>query len=129
MNNLDPVKIIDQESAKIFNVKADVFYLDKLFEDCLVILENPVPVNNDEGKVIGSAALDVVNKTIIADIFLDYSTPERFDIETGAVKWYPDLGGYVTGDPKLKKPIQFYIKNIMLSKTHVKDDRIKSLCF
>lgn len=46
------------------------------------IVENPVPVYSGQD-IVGHANLSVAGTAVKADIFVDYNTPERLDVETG----------------------------------------------
>lgn len=137
-NELEPVKVIDQDSAKLFNIKSDVFYLDDenvlagkiRFDGCEIVVKNPVFIINDEDQVIGSATLDVVDKIVTADLFIDYSSPERFDIETGARKWYPFLDGYysVSTESHYMRATKYFVRALRLYRHETVDVRVKPLC-
>src|SRR5258706_10205121 len=42
---------------------------------------NPAPVFNDSGKIVGFASLDLVNSKLLANVNIEYSSPERLEIE------------------------------------------------
>lgn len=51
---------------------------------------NPVPVFNDDHKLIGFADVQPGSALIVADVAIDPSTPERFDLETSGRKYWMD---------------------------------------
>ncbi len=86
------------EESPVFTCSGTVLYLDDenrsngdLYAGAEVAFENPVPVKDDSGKLIGFADLTVVGKVVEAQCFLDYHTPERLSIETSSEKLYPSL--------------------------------------
>lgn len=96
-------RVIDEESTKTFRCEAVVLYLDDedgkyLYEGAEAHFENPVPVFNSEHKRIGAAALSVEGKVVKAEIFLDYHTPERLNIETKSVPVYAHINAYEAMD-------------------------------
>lgn len=101
---LDPTDcVIDETNARTAKVTARIFSLDDnwdpsgtRYHQAVVHAENPIPVTDDTGTTIGSASVYVEGKVVMADLFLDYSTPARLDIETGARKLYPFPLGNLT---------------------------------
>lgn len=132
--NLLPDKVYNSDEIKIFNVKADIMYCDDWsgreedYTDCNVIFNNPVPILNDNYKVIGSAVLDFNGHILSADIFLDYATPERLNIETKSVPLFPHID-YLANIEVSDKPkvTDYEVTSIMLSMYPPEDTRIFSL--
>lgn len=130
--NLILEKVIDESSAKIFNIKLDVFYLDNenmlsrkhKYSKCQVVVNNPVPVKNDCGWIIGSSVVEVEGKIVTADIFIDYSTPERLDMETKNGNIYPHLDGFAT-DLTDDGWCKFVVSGIILGKHPNVDSRVR----
>lgn len=124
------METLDLESVKLFNIKTDLHYLDNvnehrrrlLFEKAIPIFDNPISVVDDSNKIIGAAMVEVVGKTVVADIFIDNATPERFDIEEKTRKLWAIALGW--SEQYLEKFVtKFYIKNIQISYTPPLDDR------
>lgn len=126
-------KVYTEQDTKTYNVVADVFYLDKKknknFKECSVLVENPVHVRNDENQIIGSAVIYVENHVVIADITLDYSTPERLNIETKSMPVYPKMA-YEAEGVAFKDEILFtklIVKGIRLELTPNEDIQVSAL--
>ncbi len=150
---VDIEKVIDGNSTKILNLKADIFYLDderglqrvisfrntaiKLWRSATVPVTSlkigrseTIPVKNDSGKVIGAASIEIQDKIVVrADIFLDYFTPERLTIETEGQKLWPHLVGWYTTVPfeSREVAVAFHVSSIDLLPHPTNDDRIPCL--
>jgi hypothetical protein len=78
-------KVFLQDEAKLYRTRAVLGYIENKHFDytgSTITTEFPVvPVENDEGKLIGFANLTINKKSIWADISIDYSTPERLSAE------------------------------------------------
>ncbi len=130
-------KVIDSNSTKTFNVKSDLFYLDDdrgytrvvSFKGTKLKIPNPLPVRNNSQEVIGAGALEVQNNVVVADIFLDYFTPERLTLETDSQKLWPHLVGYYTVIAHENRTIAvlFYVQAIDLMPHPTNDDRVLCL--
>lgn len=75
-------QVIEGNQVRLYRESAIVAYLDGSFESAALSASNPTPVRNDEGKLIGHALLRVHNRKLVADMVIDYSTPERLAAET-----------------------------------------------
>src|SRR5277367_5291081 len=86
--------VVTEESGKVFTFNADVFVFDKHngldYTQSEVFYLNSIPVVDDSGHRIGMVNLQFEFEVLVGKFFLDYSTPERFDIET-ATPLYPHL--------------------------------------
>jgi hypothetical protein len=132
-----PERIITEEDAKIFTVQSTVFVFDDQrqrqmagdWTDCKVEFVNPVTVLNAEDKIIGCANLELVGKELVATFSLDASTPERLDIETGAIKLFPFLHSQTecACTDYVNKFTKTLIQSIQLTPNRVNDDRIECL--
>lgn len=131
-------KVIDQESAKLFERTADVFFLDDLseierkilYDECEVEFNNPIPVKNDTGHLIGSANLEIQNRIVSASIFLDYSTPERFQLELTSIPMFPVLDCYcslVSEGHNKSRAIKMAVKGLIITTTPNIDPRVTYL--
>jgi hypothetical protein len=101
----DIERVIDINSAKVFNIKADILHRDSILfknEKTVIEVSSPVPVHNDENEVIGSASLCIEKDSVVADIYLDPATPERLSLETGSQKLWPHVGYRYTGDNSVR---------------------------
>lgn len=86
-------RVIDETTAKTFNITAVLAELDNAVK---VQFENPVPVKNEDGKLIGFATLHRSGHRVLGELFIDYATPERLTIETKAEKLYGRAAGTVS---------------------------------
>ncbi len=134
LTNPAPVeRVITEDSAKTFNITGDLFILDSLggidYTKSKVIINNPVPVFNDEKKLIGSAVVNVEGHVISSELFLDYSTPERLNIETKSTPMYPHMdcssSGIYVGSVAVCEELKVESVTLLLSPTE--DDRILPL--
>ena len=88
-------RVLDESSAKSFVFNADVFrFNDEKYFGVNLVYENPLPVCNDSGVKIGGVVLGLLNDVLVGKFYIDYSTPERFNIETKTVPMYPALDFY-----------------------------------
>ncbi len=134
LDNPPPIeRVITEENAKTFQVSTELFILDKIgdydFTNCKVEFSNPVPVKNSSGTVIGSAVVSVEHSFVHAEVFLDYSTPERLDIQTKATPVYPHLDYNLDGVFKENTVVyeKMYVKAIELRLEPSNDPRIPAL--
>ncbi len=127
-------RVIDDESGKTYKFKTDVFILDDAqqlirkikFAKCKVIYTNPVKVFNDSNTLIGSAVLDIEDNVVTAEVFLDYSTPERLNIETRSIPLYPHLESYADTFPEAQgnRATRLIVSSIILGTSPTPDTRI-----
>ena len=132
-------KIILQEDVKLFRVKGVVAILDTPFYDytkAKINLHNPTPVKDFSTKKIGFANVFVENDKLIADVVLDYYTPERFDIDVKNDVYLGVNGFLVLEEEKLKrldlygitkKVLQISILSLVLTHRKPTDTRISPL--
>lgn len=135
MDNISFDKIL--EETPVYTCNGTVLYLDDenqsngdLYAGAEVAFENPVPVKDDAGKLIGFADLSVVGKAVEAQCFLDYHTPERLSIETSSEKLYPSLVAQETlikMDDDNWHIMYILIKGITLTRNPQPDSRITHL--
>ena len=91
---IDIERVIDVDSGKIFQIKADVLHrTSSLFlnKQTVIEYESQVPVHNDSNGIIGFAALSQEKDAIVAEIYLDSATPERLSLETDGLKFWPHI--------------------------------------
>jgi hypothetical protein len=125
--DLQDSRVIDQNEVKLYKEKAIIAYLDVPS----VKVPNPTPVENDEGKIIGQAHVFIYNQKLIADVLIDYSTPERLSAETrdGVRYWVRAVGMFEVEVDRLLdfgKPIvaAVQIKKLVLSTERPYDRRL-----
>lgn len=139
MDTTMPDRVIDETNAKTKILgPVTVLYLDdkvvgQLYADATVGWENPVPVwrfngSPDKPDTIGTAVLARDGNKITAQIFLDYNTPERFDIEAGTPLW-PHIASANAMDTSQKewRVAHCQILAISLESFEGPDDRVVSL--
>jgi hypothetical protein len=99
------------------------------WSDCQLVFTNPVPVLNAEYKVIGCANLELLGKELVATFLLDNSTPERFDIETGASNLYPFIFGQTTSryENAGTKYVKMNIESVALTSNKGLDTRVQPI--
>jgi hypothetical protein len=70
---------------KTFSFRGVVLELKDGFYDyskCKFVFHNPTAVKSQDGDLLGYAHVSRSGHKIIADISIDYSTPERLDLQT-----------------------------------------------
>lgn len=79
-------KVIKQEDTRLLRVRAvvgtfrsEVFDYDR----AELIVTNPVEVVSEDGESLGWASVYLDGMRVIADMVLDYATPERLSYENG----------------------------------------------
>lgn len=98
-------RIFLQEEAKLYHAKAILAFLSSndhydFSQTVFTFSENPLPINNEEGKLIGFAAVERRNDRLLGDLAIDYSTPERLSAETrDGLRYYPRLVGEMFLEP------------------------------
>jgi hypothetical protein len=97
------VKEFKFEETKLFEATCEVLNIDTphplLRLNELAVAGDPIVVTGYDGKPIGSVEFSLrMDGWIVADLKLEYSCPERLDIENGNV--YLDVGWYL-GDEEV----------------------------
>lgn len=130
--------------AHTFRVEAKLFRMDSRiydFTDAQVqIFENPLSVVSEDGKVIGHAVLcdpSPGDPSVRATLFLDYATPERFDIENG-IRMYARANGtaalapvtdvdlYVDFNKKIPV-MRVFVENIIITRLPPADSAVNPI--
>jgi hypothetical protein len=95
--DLKDSRVIDGNEVKLYRESAIIAYLDGEYEDSKFTSENPTRIVNDDGKMIGYANVRLQNRKIVADLAIDYSTPERLAAETrDGVRHYVRVQGHIS---------------------------------
>ncbi|SRR5216683_1185390 len=118
-------RVIDESDGKTYHIMTDVYFFDNLdYPKVLLNYENPIKVFS-EGKLIGWANVNLGHDRLVADIFIDYATPERLDLENHSFALYPHLM-YVFHDTVVEDGSiwKMNIYNIILSLHPTEDKRI-----
>lgn len=93
----DVERVIVQDEVKLYRARAILAYLDSPYHDysdAVIAIENPLPVINDMGQLIGHAHAELVGNRIVAEVAIEYSSPERLVAETRqGVRHYPRIVG------------------------------------
>jgi hypothetical protein len=92
-------RVIDQATVKPFCIHATLARLNagsfRLFRAVLTC-DNPVPVYDSSYVTkIGFATAFLEEGQLVADIFIDYATPDRLNIQAGTVKLYAKALGEI----------------------------------
>ena len=121
-DNLEPVKVIEQEDARLFAVDAVLMHLDdkhnEVYNYALVqLLDNlPVPVVGEDGAQIGWANLSIKGNKLLASIKIDFHCPERLSVEAGQAVWaLPLVERYRGLDVKDKKDEPLLVSHIQVT--------------
>lgn len=107
--------VIDKDPA-IFQVSGEIAHIGK--PPFPYIYSNPVSVTSEDGQLIGAARIFVQGDTLAADLFLNYSIPERLDIENGEKYYLKAVAVRL-----LPNSVQS-IDSLVLDKTPLEDKRL-----
>lgn len=117
-------KVLDLSSVTIFNVACDILHRTSplfLNDETQIIVSPVVIVYNEDDEEIGSASLNIVGESVVANIYLDPATPERLTIETKSGDIYPHV-------QSLRNALNcVWIKGIILSSSAPSDPTIQPL--
>jgi|SRR6185436_7944598 len=80
--DLDEANLVDGNDVRLYRDTVILAYLEGAYEGAELVECNPTPVHNEEGKVLGYAMVRVQNRKLVADIVIDYASPERLAAET-----------------------------------------------
>lgn len=85
---------LKEEPARTFNVKAIIFYLHNIHNHYSLKEDvSNVPIYGlDKKTLIGFANIHQSGDKLIADLSIEYSSPERLEIETMSSKIYVEMG-------------------------------------
>jgi hypothetical protein len=126
-------RIVTDRNGRIFKFSSNVLILDRYnkkdFSKCRVVFKNPLPVWDDGHRMIGAVNLELINTTIMGSFFIDYSTPERLNIENKDIHVYPLTEGFSTCfvEKDFENYIYYEIDGVMLSFAPPTDDRIGAI--
>lgn len=120
---IDPEnRVLDETNTRTVKVTARIFTLDNSwnpdthFLGTKLVVNNPVSVLDDSSNAIGSADVYQKGNAVFADLFLDYNTPVRLDIEAGSTSIYPyplgSIEATVEGD--VEKAALLSVRHILL---------------
>jgi hypothetical protein len=136
MSDEQEVTVVD-DNTKTYEVKAVLMFLDDKGErkrlGCEVEFENPVDVLDEEGNLLGAATLNVDGKVLEAQMFIDYHTPTRLNIETKAKKLYVHMRGAaevangVDGPKQPRRYVRVNVWELVINADKPDDDRLESL--
>ncbi len=98
MTKIEDLAFIQDDNVKNFQVLGvPVLSMDKYghldLSNAIPVFDGPIPVieDSEDGEVIGAATLYCEGKVVKADIFIDYSSPIRLDLQSGN-SVYPMVG-------------------------------------
>ncbi len=94
--------VLDTETAKTFTVKALIDKVDNKVE--IVAASNPLRVVGEDGSNVGFATIYMERNMLVADLVINYSSPERLLIETGE-KIYASADKFIERDPSRAYPV------------------------
>lgn len=97
-NPYEMIREIDGNEVKLYQERAILSYLDTPALNAekvkISLYKNPVPVRDDIGRHIGFASVAVVNGKLVADVTIDWQTPERLaaELRDGVRHWVRIVG-------------------------------------
>jgi hypothetical protein len=81
------IPALTEEQAKIYRTKGVILTFVGQLKFCALKVEGIIPVYSD-GRVIGCLGEVVTEgESVVAEMILDYSTPERLEIQNGDSLW------------------------------------------
>lgn len=135
-------RVIIQDEVKLYRARLTVAYLDGGVYDfgptSVSFAQQPTPVYNDEHQAIGFAALSVERtengRRIVAEVTIDYATPERLLAETQSEKLYP----WIFGSMRMAQiplfdfqarlvPMTLVVHGVQFSRLRPTDERVGAL--
>jgi hypothetical protein len=138
-------RIIDGETTRLVKKEVVLLYLqsygrfDLSFAEIPNEFTNPVPLYGESGQLIGSASIYFSDDSIFADLFFDYSSPDRLTIETQAYPLYAVMvatvfigasTGHLDGYSLMARESDVYSifpQSIRLTTSKPPDERIKPI--
>lgn len=141
-NEISPISgdvLVDKvlEESPVYTCNAVILFLDNnngvngdYYAGAEVAFENPVPVYDDNRKLIGCADLSVEGRAVEAKCFLNYHTPERLSIQSASEKIYPSI---TANEVLIKKDddnwhvVYLLIEDVTLTRDAQSDKRILPL--
>lgn len=84
-------RVFTDSDARLLRVKADLVSLSPTWYDpanTRIQVESPLPVRSEDGRLLGYASATVEGHRLVADIAIDYATPERLTIQNGSPPLY-----------------------------------------
>ena len=129
---LERIKVVDASEARTYACQSVLAILDANatdYSDLVLLNYTPVPVVDESGFQIGSASVRLEDwsnrKRIVAQLHLDYSTPERLAIETGVPKTWAWANIAMHADPQDKlRMLTVEVMDVMLRQKFSNDLRI-----
>lgn len=145
MDQIDETADFVELKPHVFNVVSILAYLDNPNVNYIFVNEqsgNLIPIYNDERRLLGYADVYVKGERLVAELAIDFATPERLNIENddqplfarivGEYQVEPDLHSndyplidIVGGD--IKPTFNINISEIYVTSESPLDDRIDSL--
>lgn len=133
-------KVYTQEETRLYRCRAILAFLDDssvfdMNDSVVSSRDTPIPVENDDGKLLGFATIEVVGDRLLADIAIDYSTPERLVAETrDGERHFARIVGtlfiedavFVDVQPSLIKAQELQVDKIVLSTKRPPDARLQA---
>src|SRR5690349_13667928 len=95
LDDLQPAidRVIDGDTTRLVKKEVQLLHLDAkagfdfTFAELPNEFVNPVPLYGETGQLIGSASI-YFDDILFADLFFDYSSPDRLTLETKAYPLY-----------------------------------------
>lgn len=84
-------RVFTDSDARLLRVKAhlvDLYSTWYVPNNTRLQVENPLPVRSEDGRLLGYASAVVEGHRLVADIAIDYATPERLTIQNGSPPLY-----------------------------------------
>lgn len=94
-------RVFTDSDARLLRVKTVLVDLSPAWYDPVntrLQLESPIPVRSEDGRLLGYASAVVEGHRLVADIAIDYATPERLTIQNGSPPLYAIPVGEVKVD-------------------------------
>lgn len=134
--DLKDSRVIDGNEVRLFRGGAILAYLDGVYEKATFDGPNPIRIENDEGKILGYANVQIKNRKLVAEVILEYASPERLAAETrDGVRHYVRVDGMLDTESRYDDLLDFHrlavtkirILRLVLSPDRPTDPRIQAL--
>lgn len=100
--DFEKTRVVTQEDVKLYRERTILAYLEGATAIAALFADNPVPVESDDGKLIGTANVSIQNSKLIAELVIDYATPERLNAENrDGVRHWARIVGMLCTQPSM----------------------------
>lgn len=84
-------RVFTDSEVRLLRIRATLLELSPTWYDphnTRIQLENPLPIRSEDGRLLGYASVSMEGSRLVADMSIDYATPERLTIQNGSPPLY-----------------------------------------